>query len=397
MLMSDVTPASTVSDMNAVVIRELRPDDSVAAITELLHTAYAPLAAMGFKYLATHQDEATTRRRLQSGISLVAELDGAIVGTVTLRAPKAESRCAWYLQPGVWSFGQFAVRPDLQRHGLGKKLMHAIEQRALQHGATELALDTAEGATHLVRWYEGLGFRFIQHVSWDETNYRSVVMSKRLPASNPWLRIPLSDYEAHMALPSVAQSELLATTLKRVINRLKPRSLAILGSAGGNGLELVDSTIVRRVVALDFNPDYLAVCTKRHSTSFAEFQPIVHDLSQGPPDIAPVECIFAGLVLEYLRLDVFLSYLPSLLTDGGIFATLLQLPSDDLPEISSSPYASLTQLEPAFAFVSPIQLHQALAAHGFSRLTDELCRLDTGKSFHLAACQFTKPSFRRPP
>ena len=165
-----------------ICIRELRPDDSVAAITELLHTAYAPLAAMGFKYLATHQDEAMTRRRLQSGISIVAELDGAIVGTVTLRAPNAESRCAWYLQPGVWSFGQFAVRPDLQRNGLGEKLMHAIEQRALQHRAAELALDTAEGATHLVRWYERLGFRFIQHVSWEETNYRSVVMSKRLAA-----------------------------------------------------------------------------------------------------------------------------------------------------------------------------------------------------------------------
>ncbi|MEQ1854055.1 MAG: GNAT family N-acetyltransferase, partial [Chthoniobacteraceae bacterium] len=136
--------------MSAVVIRELRPDDSIADITELLHTAYAPLAAMGFKYLATHQDEATTRRRLQSGISIVAVLDGDIVGTVTLRAPQAESPCAWFSQPGVWSFGQFAVRPDLQRNGMGQRLMHVIEQRALQHGAAELALDTAEGATHLV-------------------------------------------------------------------------------------------------------------------------------------------------------------------------------------------------------------------------------------------------------
>ena len=168
-----------------ICIRELRPDDSVAAITGLLHAAYAPLAAMGFKYLATHQDEATTRQRLQSGISIVAEVDGAIVGTVTLRVPKTESRCAWYFQPGVWSFGQFAVWPDLQRNGLGQKLMREIEQRALQNGATELALDTAEGATHLVRWYERVGLRFIQHVSWDETNYRSVVMSKRLPAPNP--------------------------------------------------------------------------------------------------------------------------------------------------------------------------------------------------------------------
>ncbi|MBK8037192.1 MAG: GNAT family N-acetyltransferase [Verrucomicrobiaceae bacterium] len=173
------------ADTQRIRIRELQPDDSVAAITELLHTAYAPLAAMGFKYLATHQDEATTRQRLQSGMSFVAEMEGVIVGTVTLRAPKAESGCAWYLEPGVWSFGQFAVRPDLARNGLGTRLMLVIEQRALQQGATELALDTAEGATHLIRWYERMGFRFIQHVSWDDTNYRSVVMSKRLIAPKP--------------------------------------------------------------------------------------------------------------------------------------------------------------------------------------------------------------------
>jgi ribosomal protein S18 acetylase RimI-like enzyme len=382
--------------MSAVVIRELRPDHSLAAITELLHAAYAPLAAMGFKYLATHQDEATTRRRLQSGISIVAELGGSIVGTVTLRAPKAESRCAWYLQPGVWSFGQFSVRPDLQRHGLGKKLMHTIEQRAIEHGATELALDTAEGATHLVRWYERLGFRFIQHVSWEETNYRSVVMSKRLPDPNPWLRIPLGDYEGHMSLPSVEQSQLLAATLHRVITRFQPSSLAIFGAAGGNGLERVDSSIVRRVLAVDLNPDYLRVCTSRHAASFAEFQPVLHDLSQGPPAIVPVECIFAGLVLEYLRVDVFCSYLPSLLTDGGIFATVLQLPSDDLPEVSVTPLPSLTQLQAAFKFVSPTHLHDSLTARGFARVAEELVALHAGKAFHFAGYELTRQPDQRP-
>ena len=224
----------------------------------------------------------------------------------------------------------------------------------------------------------------------DETNYRSVVMSKRLPDPNPWLRIPLSDYEGHMSLPEVAQAQMLAGLLKGIVTRFQPRSLAILGAAGGNGLEHVDSAIVRRVVALDFNPDYLAVCTSRYAASFAEFQPVLHDLSQGPPAMVPVECIFAGLVLEYLHLDAFCSYLPSLLGDGGIFATLLQLPSDGRPEVSVSPFPSLTQLQTAFSFVSPTHLHHSLSAHCFSRLTDEQYDLDTGKSFHFASCQLTK-------
>jgi hypothetical protein len=213
---------------------------------------------------------------------------------------------------------------------------------------------------------------------------------------NPWLQVPLADYEAHMALPTVAQSQLLATTLHRVVTRFQPRSLALLGVAGGNGLELVDSTIVRRVVALDLNPDYLKVCMGRHAASFAEFQPVLHDLSQGPPAIVPVECIFAGLVLEYLRIEVFCSYLPSLLADGGIFATVLQLPSDALPEVSVSPFPSLTQLQPAFSFVRPAHLHDLLSARGFARLTEELHELDTGKSFCFAAYQLTKPPDQRP-
>jgi len=207
---------------------------------------------------------------------------------------------------------------------------------------------------------------------------------------HPWLKVPIADYEAHMALPSIAQSKLLAATLRRIVTGFQPRSLAILGAAGGNGLELVDPAIVRRVVALDFNPDYLEICTSRHSASFSEFQPIMHDLSQGPPTIIPVECIFAGLVLEYLRLDVFYSYVAALLVDGGIFATLLQLPSDGLPKVSPSPFTSLTGLQSAFSYVSPTQMRESLSAHGFSRLADENYTLDTDKSFHFASYRLTK-------
>jgi hypothetical protein len=213
---------------------------------------------------------------------------------------------------------------------------------------------------------------------------------------NPWRQVPLADYEAHMALPSVAQSQLLASTLHRVVTRFQPRSLALLGAAGGNGLELVDSASVRRVVALDLNPGYLRVCASRHAASFAEFQPVLHDLSQGPPAIVPVECIFAGLVLEYLRLEVFCSYLPPLLADGGIFATLLQLPAADLPEVSASPFPSLTKLQSAFSFVRPAHLHDLLAGRGFVRLTEELHELDTGKSFCFSAYQLTKPPDQHP-
>ena len=37
------------------------------ALTDLLHRAYAALAAMGFRYRATYQDVATTRARAGKG------------------------------------------------------------------------------------------------------------------------------------------------------------------------------------------------------------------------------------------------------------------------------------------------------------------------------------------
>ena len=168
-------------------IRDLAESDSISAITALLHAAYAPLVKNGFRYLASHQDEATTLRRLRGGTAIIADREGEIIGTVTLYRSSPDSHCEWYRQANVFSFGQFAVRPDLQRTGVGLSLYRHIEEAARSMGATELALDTAEGATHLIRWYERLGFRFVQYVSWDATNYRSVVLSKPL-ATAEWPR-----------------------------------------------------------------------------------------------------------------------------------------------------------------------------------------------------------------
>lgn len=164
-----------------IIIRKLRDSDPVPGITQLLHAAYAPLAAMGLRYTATHQDDQVTRARLARGIPWVAELDGEIVATVTLYpTPSGSAACAWYQQEGVFTLGQFAVRPDLQCQGLGRRMMELMESEAAVSGARELALDTAEDAVHLVRWYERAGYRFIGFADWSTTNYRSVVLSKTL-------------------------------------------------------------------------------------------------------------------------------------------------------------------------------------------------------------------------
>ena len=152
----------------------------IGPLTALLHEAYRPLAEGGLGYLASHQDERTTLKRLKQGESFLAFWGGQLAGTIYLYPPKEDSPCEHYRKPGVYSFGQFAVSPDLQGRGIGEALLKFVEQRARELGATEIAMDTAEGATVLIAMYSRHGYRNVGSVQWSVTNYMSVVMSKPL-------------------------------------------------------------------------------------------------------------------------------------------------------------------------------------------------------------------------
>jgi len=67
--------------------------------------------------------------------------------------------------------------------------------------------------------------------------------------SNPWLHVPLDDYESHMCLPAVGQAQMIADQLDRALLRWAPASIAVIGCAGGNGLEKIEGRTVERIVA----------------------------------------------------------------------------------------------------------------------------------------------------
>src|SRR5262245_21216971 len=81
---------------------------------------------------------------------------------------------------------------------------------------------------------------------------------------NAWLDIPLPDYESHMQSAGVGQLRVLSELFAEVLALRKPRSVVILGIAGGNGLEHIDSTITKRVVGVDINPEYLQAVRERY-------------------------------------------------------------------------------------------------------------------------------------
>ncbi|WP_296615636.1 GNAT family N-acetyltransferase [Sphingomonas sp.] len=167
----------------ALQIRPWQEDDNVAALTDLLHCAYARLGRLGFNYTAVDQSVAVTLERIRSGECIIA-LDGAgLCGTLLFKDCARTSGCAWYDRPDTASVSQFAVAPDRQGLGIGGALLGVAEQLARRAGAAELALDTAEGAHHLLGFYQRRGYRPVDSLGRDGKTYDSIVLSKCLAMS----------------------------------------------------------------------------------------------------------------------------------------------------------------------------------------------------------------------
>lgn len=167
-------------------IRSLAARDSLEALTQLLHRAYAPQAEQGRNYPAATQSVAQTQQRLAEGQCFVAERQGRIVGTVTvcgpheLRTASSGAGMPAFRDRDTAHFHQLAVAPEFQRQGVGRRLVAACEQWARQHGYRRLALDTAEPATAL---YRSLGYVDVARVQHEGRSFRSVVMEKPLDQS----------------------------------------------------------------------------------------------------------------------------------------------------------------------------------------------------------------------
>src|SRR5215831_4846669 len=78
-----------------------------------------------------------------------------------------------------------------------------------------------------------------------------LVVTIQITVSNPWLTVPLTDYERHMASPEVGQLRFLSDLFAESLECFHPRSVAVLGIAGGNGLDRIDPGVTQRIVGFD--------------------------------------------------------------------------------------------------------------------------------------------------
>jgi SAM-dependent methyltransferase len=200
---------------------------------------------------------------------------------------------------------------------------------------------------------------------------------------NPWLDIPLGDYEAHMDLPTVGQARLIADQLQFLLRDRSPSSVAIVGCAGGNGFEELAAAGVSRTVGVDINPRYVEEARRRHGKKIAGLELYVADIENPAPLFDPVELVYAALVLEYVDVALAMKMLRAhCLADGGL-AVLLQMPHETFSPVSSSPYASMQLLGPAMRLVSTAELSHHAQEAGFEAERSITVESTTGKRFSL--------------
>jgi len=206
---------------------------------------------------------------------------------------------------------------------------------------------------------------------------------------NPWLDVPLADYEGHMESPGVQQLHPLAELFAEALAYRRPASVAVLGIAGGNGLDRVDAAIANRVVGVDVNPLYLEAVRGRYARH-CHLELHCVDLAEERVDLAPVELVHAALVFEHAGAGLCLENALSLTSPSGALSVVLQLPAESQPNIGPSEFASVQKLKPHFSLVDPAWLREALAQRGFRLLREERRLPPAGKGLWMGI-------FGRPP
>ena len=214
---------------------------------------------------------------------------------------------------------------------------------------------------------------------------------------NPWLDIPLADYEGHMALPTVGQAQFLSDVFASALNKHEPRSVAVLGCAGGNGLDRVSSEVTERVVGVDINPDYILHAHTRFDHRIPLLELFVGDVQKDELGFAPVELVFAGLLFEYVDAKTVLAKIRAMLCPGGTLLTVVQLPSTTVAEITPSQFAGLGALSSVMRLVPPKVLGQLAAAQGYHETEAQTLKAAGGKEFQIQTFRLATPNHRLQP
>jgi SAM-dependent methyltransferase len=108
--------------------------------------------------------------------------------------------------------------------------------------------------------------------------------------SNPWTKIPYSDYENHMK--EVGQYQVLNSLTKYCLDKFLPENFALLGCATGNGLEHIKPEITKRIYAIDINQNYLDKTKENFADKINNLEIINADIEKDELTIQNIDLFF---------------------------------------------------------------------------------------------------------
>lgn len=197
--------------------------------------------------------------------------------------------------------------------------------------------------------------------------------------SNPFLEIPLDIYEKHMSLDSVQQLQALNRIMSDQLDRYDVSTAMILGTAGGNGLEHVDTTKFDVVYGVDINPQYLEICRQRFSHLGSHFKGLLLDLADLSLSLPKSELIIADLVIEYIGYEAFACHMQKICPK--YISVVIQVNKGD-GFVSDSPYLhAFDRVAEVHHQIDGTGLKHSLSRIGYSCILNEEYPLPNGKLF----------------
>ncbi len=195
---------------------------------------------------------------------------------------------------------------------------------------------------------------------------------------NPWESIALSDYEGHMSLGSVQQLQCMNQIMKVQFDLYPAQSAMVLGIAGGNGLEHVDSSKYRKVYGVDINPQYLQETEARYRKLSGILECLCLDLISQADRLPHADLLIANLLIEYVGYGVFQNAVQAVHPD--YVSCVIQI-NEGEGFVSDSPYTH--------SFDGLSEVHHEMDA---ARLTDAMGEIQYGMA---ATAEYPLPNGKK--
>ena len=143
----------------------------------------------------------------------------------------------------------------------------------------------------------------------------------------------------------------------------------ILGLAGGNGLEHVDTAKYRTIYGVDINSAYLEEVKKRYACLGESLQCLCLDLTTDAGRLPRAQLLIANLLIEYVGYGVFQEAVRAVAPE--YVSCMIQINGDE-EWVSDSPYLHVfDRLDEVHHQLSEEGLDKALQAVGYGRIYKE--------------------------